>query len=61
MGLPMKCSLINFSGACSPQVGQFRETSVPERKLDRTTGPLAIARGWAVTCVMVGVVGWLVS
>ncbi|HEX9196727.1 MAG TPA: hypothetical protein VF906_02935 [Candidatus Bathyarchaeia archaeon] len=60
MGLPMKCSLINFSGACSPQVGQLRETRVPERKADRTTGPLAIARG-AVTCVMVEVVGWLVS
>src|SRR5437773_1522399 len=39
MGLPMKCSLISVSGACSPQVGQLRETSVPERKPDRTTGP----------------------
>src|SRR5438093_624907 len=60
-GKGMKCSLISVSGACSPQVGQLRETSVPERKPDRTTGPLAIARGWAVTCVVVGVLGWLVS
>ena len=50
MGLPRKCSLISVSGACNPQVGQLRETTVNEGVPNGMTGVVKIIRDCLGTC-----------